>query len=48
MEGIGAALGDVVDDRALIAAILRAEVVGKDLKLLKRVLVAEEVLRAGD
>ena len=48
MEGVGAAPGNVVDDRALIAAVLRAEVVGQDLKLLEGVLVAEEVLRAGD
>ena len=48
VEGVGASLGDVVDDRAGIAAILRAVVVRNDVEFLQRVLVAEEELWTGD
>ncbi len=45
MVGVGAGLGHVVDDRAHVAAVLRAEVVGDDLELSDDVLVADEYRR---
>ena len=48
MVGVGAGLGQVVDYRARIASILRAEVVGDDLNSAQRILVAEEDLRTGN
>jgi hypothetical protein len=48
MELIGTRLGDVVNDRAGVAAVLGAEVVGDDLNFADGVLVAEEGLGSAD
>src|SRR5215470_3898661 len=48
VEGVGAGLGDVVDDCAGAAAILRAIDAGDHLELLQRFAVLEEELRSGD
>ena len=46
MEVICARLGYIIHDRAHVAAVLGAEIVGDDLNLGYRVSAAEEYLRA--